>query len=152
VDNKAVNTLAKGVFLAALYVYILSVGVISWHLNDGYLSSVFWVAVLFYIATCIFLRKYFFLLVFFVSYVLLFTLSYNPYTVKIVSSGIIEKEISYERGTIFVVRFEDGSAATVIYGEDKQCIGREYEGKERCRMVLSALDKLVSKRSPGSGG
>ena len=127
--------------LIIYYVFLMLFGLLSWHFNNNTLTILWITMILFYVISAIFLKKYLFLLLFFVSYSVLFPLSINPYTYYVIQSGVVEKRISYDTGTIFLIRFLDGSTATVLYGEEKQCIGREYEGKVNCRMIISMLEE-----------
>jgi hypothetical protein len=135
--------MAKNISFIVAYIYILAIGLISWHSNDKFLVVLFVSMMLLYVALSIFFKKYLFLLIFVISYIALFTLSYNPYMFYVVNSGVVKKEIHYESGAIYVIKFLDNSTVTVVYGEDKQCFGGGYEGKYSCRMILSKLDNYV---------
>lgn len=130
------------IFLLITYCYILAIGLIGWHLNDALLFIVCITMILFYFALSIFFRKYLFILLLAISYSTLFTLAINPYTFYLVQSGVIEQEISYEGGSIFIMKFPDSSMVTVFYGSDKRCIGGGYGAKYSCKMVISKIEDL----------
>lgn len=132
----------KNIFLIVFYVYLMLIGLIAWHLNNKSLTALWGTMILFYVISSIFMRKYLFLLLFFVSSSMIFPLSINPYTYHVIRTGEIEKEISSGEGTIFFIKFSDNSTVVVLYGDVKQCIGTGYEGKVNCEMVVSMLEDM----------
>ncbi|MDR2688746.1 MAG: hypothetical protein LBB76_03180 [Azoarcus sp.] len=134
---------AKNIFLVVLYVQTFVIGMIAWHLNDKSLSLLFLTMVLSCLAASIFLKKYLFILMLLVVYIEIFSHSWSSYTFYVVSDGVVEKQIPYDGGTIFIVRFPDNSVTSIVYGKDKQCFGGGNEGKYRCRIVLTMLDNFI---------
>lgn len=130
----------KNIFLIIQFVYLMIMGLFSWHLSDNHLTYLWLAMIIFYIISAIFLRKYLFILLFFVCSCLLFPLSINPYTYYVIQSGVIEKKLFYEGNTIFIIKFIDHSSVTILDGKDQQCIGREYERKVYCRMIISLIE------------
>jgi hypothetical protein len=143
--------MVKNIFLAVLYAHAFAMGLIAWHLNDNSLFILFLTMALICLAASISLKKYLFLLILPVAYIAIFSHSWSPYTFYVVSDGVVEKQIPYDGGTIFIVRFPDNSVATVVYGKDKQCFGGGNDGKYRCRMVLTMLDNFIKTGRWGQG-
>lgn len=130
----------KSTFLIAQFIYLIIFGLLSWHLKDNFLTLLWLSMILFYVISVIFLKRYLFIILFFISSCMLFTLGNNPYTYYVIRSGVVEKKISYEDNTIFFIEFYDRSTVTVLYGKNKQCIGRQYENKTNCLMIISMLE------------
>lgn len=134
----------KNIFLLIPYIYIILFAFICMHYMD-YSLTILWVTILlFFIVYAFYLRKFLFILAIIATLAILLPLSINPYTHYIISSASVEKEIASVDGEIFIVKFNDRSSATVIYGKEKACIGKEYESKYRCRFVLSVIDKYIA--------
>lgn len=132
------NLLKNSIFLV-LYAYLMVLGLLSWHLHDHFLSTVWLVQVVLYLIAAIFLKKYFFIPLFLITSALVFPMSYNPYSDYIIKSGVIEKTITDKDKTIFIIKFSDNSTATVLY-EEKQCFGKEYQNKANCDLILWRLE------------
>lgn len=130
----------KNIFLIFQYVYLMVMGLLNWHLSDNFLTILWLVMIIFYIILAIFLKKYLFILLLFISSCLLFPLSINPYTYYVVQSGVIAKQFPSEGNKVFFIKFFDRSTVTVLFGKDQQCIGRQYERKVYCRMIISLIE------------
>jgi hypothetical protein len=149
VNRRCFVDILEYVFLVLQFVLIVCLGFLNWHLKDMYLDVAIMVLLSCSVFFCIILGKKKVMLIFIFGMIHTSTFSYSPWTHYLIQGMNVSNVYhDVDKGDVYLVNFEDGSMATVIFdGKEWQCYGREYANKPACKHIISIIKKQVAVRN-----